>query len=217
MASRKLSAESLEFFPTPPWPVRALLRYVAPEIGGSLVWEPACGRGDMVRALREGGCEVVGTDVHDYGAGFQVADFLWPGSEKALGLAPDWIVTNPPFKPAEAFIRKGLSIARRGVAVFVRLQFLEGQDRQRDLFGPLPPSTIALFSERVNIAYGRLDRTASQATAYCWIVWERGARVSAPTFRWIRPCRALLDRASDYEGYAAAPAAPLFAGLGECA
>ncbi len=230
MARRTLSAEDLEFFPTPPWATRALLHYLAPEIAGTVVWEPACGRGDIVKALREARCEVFGSDVEDYGAGFDVVDFLWPGSEAAPGLRPDWIVTNPPFAPANQFVEKALEVARQGVAMFVRLQFLEGQRRYEAIWRRRPARLIGLFTERVNIHYRRLDpRASGQATAYCWVIWDAGRRTRRPPglaltdapLRWIPPCRRMFDRASDYDAYRERPEAPLFDGvgdgLGECA
>jgi hypothetical protein len=45
---------------------------------------------------------------------------------------------------------------------------------------------------------GRLDKSASTATGYCWLVWEKGL-VSEPRLVWIPPCRKRLERENDYE------------------
>ncbi len=44
---------------------------------------------------------------------------------------------------------------------------------------------------------GRVDRKASTATGYAWIVWQR-EQVGAPRLAWIPPCRKALERDSDY-------------------
>ena len=42
--------------------------------------------------------------------------------------------------------------------------------------------------ERVPMVKGRLDRKATSATSYAWLVWRKGS--PAPTeVRWIPPCR----------------------------
>ena len=52
------------------------------------------------------------------------------------------IVTNPPYKYALEFVEKALSLIEKGrkVAMFLRIQFLEGQ-RRRKLFDKEPPKT----------------------------------------------------------------------------
>jgi hypothetical protein len=63
-----------DFYPTPPWVIAALAEHV--DLRGLTVWEPACGDGRMVEALRQQGCaRVYASDIVDYGAG-QVFDFL---------------------------------------------------------------------------------------------------------------------------------------------
>jgi hypothetical protein len=45
---------------------------------------------------------------------------------------------------------------------------------------------------------GRLDKSASTATGYCWLVWE-AKRASRPRLVWIPPCRKSLEREGDYD------------------
>lgn len=204
MASRHEPNTSLDFFPTPPWATRALMEHV---IGNRwqeyTAWEPACGEGHMVRPLREYFKTVCESDVHDYG-GNRIHDFTMSYLPEHWESQIDWVITNPPFKDAEKFIGRGLEIATVGVAIFVRLAFVEGIGRYNNLFRPHPPSIIAQFTERVPILRGRLDKDASSATAYCWIVWRKnqlhpqlqaGQRT---IFQWIQPCRRKLERNADY-------------------
>jgi len=135
MSGRIEPTDSLDHFPTPPWATRALCRYLElnlkMDLGGQRVWEPACAEGYMARALNESFSTVYASDIHDYGIGAKVKDFTldtfdeqpdWPGPV-------EWIITNPPFNLAQEFILTALSLARVGVAVFVRTSFLETSGR----------------------------------------------------------------------------------------
>lgn len=197
MAQRIEAHDSLDHFPTPPWATRALCEWLlsADEpIGRLSVWEPACAEGHMMRPLGEYFGTVSASDVHDYGVGAPVRDFLWPLHEEDLF---DWIVTNPPFRLADQFALKGLRCARRGVALLVRTAFLESGERYRSLFETSPPIDILQFCERVPMFKGRLDAKGSTATAYAWLVWRRGLKPGT-RFHWLAPCRKRLERAGDY-------------------
>src|SRR5882724_4300111 len=128
MAQRAELKTSLDDFPTPPWATRALLEHIIsnPASLSSLTClEPACGRGHMSMALGEYFCEVTSQDVFGYGFG-TVADFL---KAKHADVSFDWVITNPPFKLAEEFITRSLSIARYGVAMLTRTVFIESVGR----------------------------------------------------------------------------------------
>jgi hypothetical protein len=208
MAQRREPADSLDFFPTPPWATRAFCEWLAERPGfRRTAWEPACGRGDMAQPLAEYFGQVIASDVHDYGFG-TVRDFLWPGDDEPV----DWIITNPPFRLAAEFIARAHQVAQCGIAMLVRTAFLEGGERHASLFAQTPPSDILQFAERVPMFRGRLDAEGSTATAYCWLVWRYLKRPAPVTvFHWIAPCRARLERPGDYPAPAVeAAAAPLF-------
>lgn len=78
----------------------------------------------------------------------------------------------------------------------MRSAFTEGIKRYA-LFERHPPRYFASFAERVPIVKGRLDPKASSATAYCWMVWDKG--YDGPS-QWLRipPCRKALERPGDY-------------------
>lgn len=194
MAQRTEGKRSLDDFPTPPWATRALVTRVidARPLSGMTCLEPACGRGHMSVALSDYFAEVHSSDVFDYGFG-SVSDFL-----KARPVMPyDWVITNPPFRLAEDFIDRSLKIARQGVAMLVRTVFIESVGRYERLFKTRPPAIFAQFTERVPMVKGRIDKKASTATGYAWIVWRKqpskGTRLV-----WIPACRKALEREGDY-------------------
>lgn len=195
MAQRVEPADSRDDFPTPPWATRALLEHVLDKaaIARLSCLEPACGAGHMARPLSEYFAEVRSADIHPYGFG-HVRDFLtYPYEANAV----DWVITNPPFRLAEEFIQRGLTVARQGVAILARTVFLESVGRWNGLFQNTPPSTFAQFVERVPMLRGRLERKATTATGYAWLVWEKRAG-TAPQLKWVPPCRKHLERDEDY-------------------
>lgn len=130
--------------------------------------EPACGRGHMANVLSEYfGC-MTASDAYDYGYG-KVQNFL---TEPYDDGSYDWAITNPPFRLAEEFVLEALPIARRGVAMLTRTVFIESVGRYDRLFRKITPTKIAQFTERVPMVRGRLDKKASTATGYAWLVWE---------------------------------------------
>jgi hypothetical protein len=195
MAQRTESLDSLDDFPTPPWATRGFVEHVLGgqgSTGGLHVLEPACGRGYMSSALAEYFDETTSSDIHDYGFA-ETRDFLGESrDEKSV----DWMITNPPFKAAEAFVEAGLGVARIGVAILTRTVFIESIGRYDRLFNARPPTIVAQYVERVPMVKGRIDKTANTATSYCWLVWNplNNARTELV---WIPPCRKKLERQDD--------------------
>ena len=148
----------------------------------------------MSAALADYFDKVQSSDIHDYGFG-SVADFLNSTYEAN---SFDWVITNPPFKLAEQFIARSMKIARLGAAMLTRTVFIESEGRYERLFKVTPPSRFAQFAERVPMVEGRLDREATTATAYAWLVWEKD-RLGSCELVWIPPCRKKLERDKDYD------------------
>jgi hypothetical protein len=196
MAQRAEPADSPDDFPTPPWATRALLEHILlpyENVSEQTCLEPACGAGHMAKVLTEYFLEVRCSDAFSYGYG-PVRDYLtYPYETNAV----DWVITNPPFRLAEDFIVRSLTVARRGVAVLVRTVFLESVGRYQRLFKEMPPAIFAQFVERVPMVKGRLDHRASTATGYAWLLWKKG-NVEQPRLTWIPPCRKALERPADY-------------------
>lgn len=197
MQQRSEPHDSLDDFPTPPWATRALCEFIARysdrRLGDLTCREPAANRGHMVKPLAEYFGQVLASDVHNYGAGFPVEDYLFG----FLPTMTDWTITNPPFRLAEQFIERARQSSSAGVAMIVRSAFLEGQGRFERLFSTTPPSHVLQFTERVVMHRGRLAPEGSTATAYCWLVWFH-PRTGPTIFDWIPPCRKRLERAGDY-------------------
>lgn len=195
MQRRNEPADSLDYFPTPPWATRALFEHVLPEVPWKYqsVHEPACGEGYMSEPIKEYAHEVLSTDIFDYGYQDFVFDYL--NSNPCHGF--NWVITNPPFKLAAEFIQKGID-ADISQAHFVRSAFFESVGRYNNIFKDNPPTTVAVFVERVPLVKGRVDEKAGSATSYAWFVWEHAKKGQPTELIWIPPCRKELEKDEDY-------------------
>ncbi|CAN7306864.1 SAM-dependent methyltransferase [Neorhizobium sp. LjRoot104] len=196
MAQRFEAKDSPDDFPTPPWATRALVEHVIrpDKITGMTCLEPAAGRGYMTRPLQEYFGHVDSADAYPYGFA-QVRDFLVYPYE---ALSHDWVITNPPFRLAEEFFERAMSVARHGVAILARTVFLESVGRYESIFSNNPPTLFAQFCERVPMVKGRVDPKASTATGYAWFVWFKNAENRGSQLTWIPPCRKSLEKREDY-------------------
>jgi hypothetical protein len=138
------------------------------------VWECACGQGHLSRRLEQHGYTVKSTDLVDRGYGEGDVDFL---QEK--GVFEGDIITNPPYKVAREFIEKGLEIVPVGnkVAMFLKVQFLEGKARKQ-LFYANPPKVVYVSSSRLlcakNAEFEKMIEGGGSAVAYAWFIWYKG-------------------------------------------
>jgi hypothetical protein len=172
--------ETHDFYPTHPAATRALLTV---EAFDGPIWEPACGDGAMSRVLIEAGHDVVSSDLIDRGYGEGGRDFLMEWAPRA-----PHIVTNPPFRWAREFGDRALLLTRSPggkVALFLRLAFLEGIERQR-WFAHTPLARVWVMSRRVPMARGKQAGAddGHGVIAFAWFVWEHGHH-GAPTLGWL--------------------------------
>jgi hypothetical protein len=153
-------------YDTPPAAVHALLKV---ERLPYLIWEPACGRGNIVEVLRAAGHEVVATDLTYRGCpdSLDRIDFLLPTKFNC-----EAIVTNPPFSLADRFVLTALERAPL-VIMLLRLAFLEGGRRSRILdTGKL--ARVHVFTNRLPMMHreGWDGPKATSAIPFAWFVFH---------------------------------------------
>jgi hypothetical protein len=156
---------------------RALLRV---EGFSGVIYDPACGQGNIMKAAIAAGRTAMGTDLVRRAEG-QDGDW-WSGLVDFLEDEPFTvanIVCNPPFyraKGTEAFIRRALGVAKCKVAIFTDVKFLSGKERASGLYAEHPPSRIWHLSPRPSCPPGEYLKAGNKAgggTAdYCWLVWD---------------------------------------------
>ena len=165
-----------DYYATEPKAVELLLQK---EKFSSIILEPSCGEGHISRVLLDNGYAVKSSDLIDRGFG-EVKDFF--EFDKFCGD----IITNPPYKVALDFVKHSLDIIPEGskVAMFLKLQFLEGKAR-KEFYKENPPKKIYVASGRLNCAKnGKFEEFKSSAVAYAWFMWEKGYQGS-PEIDWI--------------------------------
>lgn len=169
-----------DYYATEPKAMELLL---AEEQFSPVIWECACGEGHLSKVLEQHGFEVVSTDLIYRGFGDpEPLDFLKESLEDFEGD----IITNPPYKYALEFVEQALNSVQPGrkVAMFLKLQFLEGKSRKQ-FFLHNPPKVVYVSSSRLICAMnGEFSKYPSSAAAYAWFVWEKGFQ-GDPIIKWI--------------------------------
>ena len=170
-----------DYYATEP---KALELLLEEEVFSQNVWECACGEGHLAEVLKKHGHNVISTDLIDRGYGIGDIDFL-SCTKRFNGD----IITNPPYKYAKQFVEHALELVTNGhkVAMFLKVQFLEGKER-RKLFDKYPPKVIYVASGRLlcakNAEFEKMRQGGGSAVAYAWFVWKKGFK-GKPTVRWI--------------------------------
>lgn len=164
-----LSERGADLYETPPVAVHALLKAEPVPL---TILEPACGPGSIVRTLRQTGRAVVAWDKFSYGCEDSEAgvDFLTV-TEIPAGVAA--IVTNPPFKIINGFLRKALELCPL-VIILARLAFLESTGRS-DILDSGKLARVLVFQNRLPFMHraGWSGPQSNSAMAFAWFVFDR--------------------------------------------
>ncbi len=182
-----------EYYVEPHWATALLLKH---ENFAGLTWDPACGSGNICKALRDAKIPFAGSDIVRRSEG---DDPWWITHHDFLGTAPapvpfDNIITNPPFFHAvgtEAFIRKALSVASGKVAVFTDVKFLASQRRADGLFAEHCPHRVWIHAKRPSCPPGAhlaAGHEAKGGTAdWVWLIWcQNEQSVTTAQLGWLR-------------------------------
>lgn len=144
------------------------------------IFEPACGSGRMMKALRACGYKVTGSDIKQ-GKNFLTRTAPIKGNT----------VTNPPYRDglAEKFVRHALHLTDGKVAMLLERGFIWGQDRAEELYRLNPPELIIVVPGRIYFFEGG-KQMKSQFYSHAWLVWperkKRGPNVKTITV-WAQP------------------------------
>lgn len=146
-----------DFYPTPPDVTFALLKFLDLE-PGTVIWEPACGDGHMVRVMEKMEYQVIGTDIQ------RGDDFL----NMSL-ICCDWIITNPPFSQSEAFIRRCLT-HKKPFALLLKSQYWHAK-RRKCLFDTHAPELILPLTWRPDFLF-KTRGNGSPLMDVMWVLWH---------------------------------------------
>lgn len=186
--------EATDFYSTDPDCVEDLLKL---EQFDKNILEPCCGSGNISKVLESAGYKVTSTDLYSHGYGTSGIDLF---SYKDINSD---IITNPPFGIVTEFIEHMLDNLKSGhkMALFLKLQFLEGQDRYKKVFVRKNLKTVYIYTKRVacyknNEMYlknddgsFKLDKDGNKvkipsAVAYAWYIFDKDYS-GDPQVKWI--------------------------------
>lgn len=163
MSQRQSGYERKErdLYETPEWVTTALLPHIKDRID-SAIWEPAAASGKMVRALEPLGWPVLGTDIETGD------DFL---AQTRAGYDFDFIITNPPYEKAQAFIQHAIKLTMGNglVAMLLRTDFDHAKTRAH-LFSMSPRFAKKVVLRR-RIRWFE-DSKGSPSFNHAWFIWD---------------------------------------------
>ena len=191
--------DKLDYYATPTVEVENILDELSIDLDYYTVLEPCVGGGHMANGIQNYcgkkeyyNVKFVGTDIRDrgyrndiwelkYGLDFFADDYPYDEA--------DWIIMNPPFGVIEPFTIRALDIAKKGVIMLGRLQFLEGEGRFEKILQFNPPTDVYVYVDRIQCWKDGLKPDGSSAQAYAWFVWDRTKSndiLIEPKIHWIR-------------------------------
>ncbi len=166
-----------DFYPTPPEAVEKLLSVEC--IPTSTIWEPACGDGAICKVLKQHNYDVLATDKYDHGYGISGVDFLEQDEPCDLS-----IITNPPFRIANDFIRHTCAMINPPYFAFLmKLSALEGVERSA-ILEITGLTRVWVFRRRLTMTRNGEPSRNGGMIAFAWFVWERW-NVEPPRLGWI--------------------------------
>ena len=187
--------EELDYYATPAIEVTNILETLGYDFTGKTILEPCIGGGHMVAGIQkyldahnQTPAKLIGTDFKD-------RDFRstkWELHYNVDTLSDDYpiekadiVIMNPPYGTLEPFLIRGLEIAQEKLIVLCRAQALEGASRYKNVFKDNPPTEIHGYVDRIQCWKGGEKPAGSSAQMYAWMIWDKKAPATAPTWHWI--------------------------------
>lgn len=150
-----------DFYPTPKNVTVALLdRLKIPK--QYKIWECACGQGHMSKVISSYGYDVFSSDLYNTEYGENGIDFLLNDKKDT-----DMIITNPPFKLAEEFIRHSIDL-QKPFAMLLKSQYWHSAKR-RSLFEQF--KHVFPLTWRPDFLFGQ--KSGSPTMECIWTVWDK--------------------------------------------
>lgn len=155
------------------------------------ILEPCCGQFDTIgTVLRKHGHTVTSMDLF-FGPQKTRQDFTCYS-----GPDTDGLITNPPFKIADAFLTKSLDIVRYKFALLLPLDYLHGKDRYDNFYSTGVPLHRVYTLVRRPLFGGPLRKDGKYttgSTTFSWFVFDKGYK-GPPIIDWIDNSRYILDK-----------------------
>ena len=198
--------DKTDYYATPANEVKNILDTLHIDFSNQTILEPCCGGGHMAMGIIDYLVEnnqidsttLIATDLHlhpqkinddyitkynpQFGEEYDYLSDDYPYEPKSV----DWIIMNPPYATIEPFVIRSLEIARKGIVMLGRLQFLEGEKRYNSILSTNPPTDTYVYADRIQCWKGGVEPEGSSAQAYAWFIWDFSHSNNTPRLRWIR-------------------------------
>ncbi len=170
-----------DFYSTDPRAVRALMERMQVD-KSTVIYECACGSGNLSVELLNMGYNVLSTDLINRGYGTAGVDFL------QVKQIPEncMILTNPPYKYANEFIKHAMQLQEQGgmVAFFMNVSYLAGKARYAEIYSKRWLEKVFIFSNRVHCYPNGTPTGHSSPVNYAWFLFRKGFD-GMPTIEWL--------------------------------
>jgi hypothetical protein len=167
-----------DFYPTERKITESLLRKLS--LGGSdfNILEPCNGQGHISRVLKAnlGKAKITTSDLTDGEDCDATKRDFWAQQDI------DWVVTNPPFSQAALIVPLAHEFSRSGIAMLLRLSWLEPCGKRAAFLKAYPPTQLIVFNPRPKF---RSDCKGTDSVTTAWFIWEKlaeGSRATEITF-----------------------------------
>lgn len=176
--SHRWVREEYEHYVEPEW---CSQRLFAVEKFDGTIQDPFCGFGRIVKAGRDLGLSIFGTDIVNHGFGdlSSLQDFMRQTTHVAN------IVGNPPFDRFREFAEQGLRVAQRKVALIWLVRTLPAA-RWLD---QTPLARVLFLTPRPSMPPGHVITAGGKPSGgkqdFCWLIWDH-AHSGAARIGWLR-------------------------------
>lgn len=192
--------EALDYYATPSEEVTNILKTLGIDFSNCNILEPCAGGGYMLKGIEDylndtnqKNVNIYATDLKDRG---NVSSFEYKYGDEYDFLLDnydcgcediDYVIMNPPYATIEPFVIRALEIAKKGVILLGRLQFVEGQKRYETIFKETPISKIYAYVDRIACyKNGDFSLKPDSIQAYGWFYFDKEAQGKPTEFNWIR-------------------------------
>ncbi|MEE8658871.1 hypothetical protein CGLAMM_07345 [Acetobacteraceae bacterium EV16G] len=158
-----------DWYVEPPGVIEALLEVESPFIGR--VMDPCCGRGTIPLTYADTPRHTAKMVTSDIVKRWDDVLELAPYATSLPRWRPDSVITNPPFREAQAFIECALENTTDRVCVLLPLNFL-GSEKRYLFFKTRPLARIWHLVPRISMLPGDMPPRGSGMTEYAWFVFQ---------------------------------------------
>lgn len=167
--------KALDAYMTPAWAVEALIQFGVPQLRDLSVLECCSGELAIAAALVKTDAQIRTNDLDPAMPADEHLDATDPKVWRAWKKqGVQWAVTNPPFSAAPQIVPLAVQSAAHGIAMLLRLSFLEPCKNRAQFLRDYPPTDLIVLPRISFTGDGKTD-----SVTCAWMVWQKARQGSA--------------------------------------